>query len=153
MEGLLLSLQYQAPPTWVGPWRQRERNCWRLRQSISTSPSWLISLRKQLMSSYWMTRNLASLVITPRPFLLPKLKRLQATSGHQRTQVHTHLLRGSEPQKKWRRARLLVRYLLPRRYEVFASDYEWVQSVMGSLLGLEAGNSPSRRKIEESCRF
>ena len=43
--------------------------------------------------------------------------------------------------------------LLPRRYEVFASDYEWVQSVMGSLLGLEAGNSPSRRKIEESCRF
>ena len=43
--------------------------------------------------------------------------------------------------------------LLPRRYEVFASDYEWVQSVRGSLLGLEVGNSPSRREIEESSRF
>ena len=28
--------------------------------------------------------------------------------------------------------------LLPWRYEVFASDYEWVQRVRGSLLGLEA---------------
>ena len=43
--------------------------------------------------------------------------------------------------------------LLPRRYEVFASDYEWVQSVRGSLLGLEAGNSPSRREIEDSSHF
>ena len=43
--------------------------------------------------------------------------------------------------------------LLPRRYEVFASDYEWVQSVRGSLLELEAGDSPSRRVIEESSRF
>ena len=43
--------------------------------------------------------------------------------------------------------------LLPRRYEVFASDYEWVQSVRGSLLGLEAGDSPSRREIEGSSCF
>ena len=43
--------------------------------------------------------------------------------------------------------------LLPRRYEVFASNYEWVQSVRGSLLGLEAGDSPSRREIEESSCF
>ena len=43
--------------------------------------------------------------------------------------------------------------LLPRRYEVFASDYEWVHSVRGSLLGLEADDSPSRREIEESSRF
>ena len=43
--------------------------------------------------------------------------------------------------------------LLPKRYEVFASDYEWVQSVRGSLLGLEAGDSPSRREIEDSSRF
>ena len=45
------------------------------------------------------------------------------------------------------------RDLLPRRYEVFASDYEWVQSVRGSLLGLEAGDSPSRREIEASSCF
>ena len=32
--------------------------------------------------------------------------------------------------------------LLPQRYEVFASDYEWVQRVRGSLLGLEADDSP-----------
>ena len=43
--------------------------------------------------------------------------------------------------------------LLPRRYEVFASDYEWVQSVRGSLLGLEAGDSPSRREIKGSSHF
>ena len=43
--------------------------------------------------------------------------------------------------------------LLPQRYEVFASDYEWVQSVRGSLLGLEADDSPSRRQIEGSSRF
>ena len=43
--------------------------------------------------------------------------------------------------------------LLPRRYEVFASDYEWVQSVRGSLLGLEAGDSPSRREIKDSSHF
>ena len=43
--------------------------------------------------------------------------------------------------------------LLPWRYQVFASDYEWVQRVRGSLLGLEANNSPSRRQIECSSRF
>ena len=43
--------------------------------------------------------------------------------------------------------------LLPKRYEVFASDYEWVQHVRGSLLRLEADNSPSRRQIECSSRF
>ena len=43
--------------------------------------------------------------------------------------------------------------LLPRRYEIFASDYEWVQSMRGSLLGLEAGDSPSRREVEDSSCF
>ena len=43
--------------------------------------------------------------------------------------------------------------LLPWRYEVFASNYEWVQSMRGSLLGLEAGDSPSRRQIEDSSHF
>ena len=43
--------------------------------------------------------------------------------------------------------------LLPRRYEVFASNYGWVQRVRGSLLGLEADNSPSRRQIECSSCF
>ena len=43
--------------------------------------------------------------------------------------------------------------LLPKRHEVFTSDYEWVQRVRGSLLGLEAGTSPSRREIENSRCF
>ena len=43
--------------------------------------------------------------------------------------------------------------LLPWRYEVFASNYEWVQRVRGSLLGLEADDSPSRREIEDSSCF
>ena len=43
--------------------------------------------------------------------------------------------------------------ILPKRYEVFTLDYDWVQSVRGSLLGLEAGTSPSRRDIDNSSRF
>ena len=43
--------------------------------------------------------------------------------------------------------------ILPKRYEVFTSDYDWVQSVRGSLLGLEAGTSPSRWDIDNSSRL
>ena len=43
--------------------------------------------------------------------------------------------------------------LLPKGYEVFTSDYEWVQRVRGSLLGLEAGTLPSRWEIKNSSRF
>ena len=43
--------------------------------------------------------------------------------------------------------------ILPKRYEVFTSNYEWVQSKRGSLLGLEAGALPSRRDIENSSHF
>ena len=91
------------------------------------------------------------------------MKWLQATSDHRRTRVHAHL-----PQKK--RATdeteesppphevslprgMKQKDILPKRYEVFTSDYNWVQSVRGSLLGLEAGTSPSRRDIENSSRF
>ena len=43
--------------------------------------------------------------------------------------------------------------LLPKRYEVFASNYEWVQCMRGSLLGLEANDSPSKSQIECSSHF
>ena len=43
--------------------------------------------------------------------------------------------------------------LLSKIYEVFTSNYEWVQRVRGSLLGLEAGASPSRREIKNSSCF
>ena len=43
--------------------------------------------------------------------------------------------------------------ILPKRYEIFTSDYDWVQSIRSSLLGLEAGASPSRRDIDNSSRF
>ena len=43
--------------------------------------------------------------------------------------------------------------LLPKRYEVFAFDYEWVQHVRGRLLGLEADNSPSKSQIKGSSHF
>ena len=43
--------------------------------------------------------------------------------------------------------------ILPKRYEIFTSDYDWVQSIRGSLLGLEAGTMPSRRDIDNSSRF
>ena len=63
----------------------------------------------------------------------------------------------SPPKRPPREAALLRGMLkediLPKRYEVFTSDYDWVQSVRGSLLGLEAGTSPSRRDIDNSSRF
>ena len=43
--------------------------------------------------------------------------------------------------------------LPPKRYEVFASDYEWVQCVRGRLLRLEADDSPSRSQIECSSHI
>ena len=43
--------------------------------------------------------------------------------------------------------------ILPKRYEIFTSDHDWVQSIRGSLLGLEAGTTPSRRDIDNSSRF
>ena len=43
--------------------------------------------------------------------------------------------------------------ILPKRYEVFTSDYDWIQSIRGSLLGLEAGTSPPRRDIDYSSHF
>ena len=43
--------------------------------------------------------------------------------------------------------------LLPRRHEVFSSDYEWVQHVRGRLLRLEANDSPSKSQIDHSSHF
>ena len=43
--------------------------------------------------------------------------------------------------------------LLPRRHEVFTSDYERVQRMRGRLLGLEAGDSPSKSQIDHSSHF
>ena len=43
--------------------------------------------------------------------------------------------------------------LLPRRHEVFSSDYEWVQCMRGRLLGLEANDSPSKSQINHSSCF
>ena len=48
---------------------------------------------------------------------------------------------------------MLKKDILPKRYEVFTSDYNWVQSVRGSLLELEAGALPSRRDIDNSSHF
>ena len=43
--------------------------------------------------------------------------------------------------------------LLPRRHEVFTSDYERVQCERGRLLGLEADDSPSKSQIDRSSHF
>ena len=43
--------------------------------------------------------------------------------------------------------------LLPRRHEVFTSDYERVQRVRGRLLRLEANDSPSKSQIDHSSHF
>ena len=43
--------------------------------------------------------------------------------------------------------------LLPKRYETFTIDHDWVQWVRGSLLGLETGAMPSKKDINTSECF
>ena len=43
--------------------------------------------------------------------------------------------------------------ILPKRYETFTSYNDWVQHVRCSLLGLEAGTTPSRRDIDTLSHF
>ena len=43
--------------------------------------------------------------------------------------------------------------LLPKRYETFTMDHNWVQWVRGSLLGFEAGATPSKKDINTSECF
>ena len=43
--------------------------------------------------------------------------------------------------------------ILPKRYEIFTSDNDWVQHIRCSLLGLEAGTMPPRRDIDNLSRF
>ena len=43
--------------------------------------------------------------------------------------------------------------ILPKRYETFTSDNDWVQRMRCSLLGLEAGTMPSRKDIDTSDHF
>ena len=43
--------------------------------------------------------------------------------------------------------------ILPKRYETFAADNDWVQRMRCSLLGLEAGTKPSRKDIDTSEHF
>ena len=43
--------------------------------------------------------------------------------------------------------------ILPKRYETFDADNGWVQHMRCSLLGLEAGTTPSRKDIDTSERF
>ena len=43
--------------------------------------------------------------------------------------------------------------ILPKRYETFTSDNDWVQCVRCCLLGLEAGTTPSKKDIDTSDHF
>ena len=43
--------------------------------------------------------------------------------------------------------------ILPRRYETLAADNNWVHWVRCSLLGLEAGTTPSKEDINTSEQF
>ena len=48
---------------------------------------------------------------------------------------------------------MMEKDLLPKRHEVFTSDYERVQHMRGRLLRLEANNSPSKSQIDRSSHF
>ena len=76
------------------------------------------------------------------PRLSPRKKRAAEETEESLPPREASLLRGMSEKD-----------ILPKRYEVFTSDYDWVQSIRGSLLGLEAGASPSRRNIDNSSHF
>ena len=90
---------------------------------------------------------------------------IKVVSDHKRSSEDTSP--STSPQKKWATEEMespppldaslpkgtMEKDLLPRRYQVFASDYECVQCVRGSLLGSEVDDSPSRRQIEYSSHF
>ena len=46
-----------------------------------------------------------------------------------------------------------VEDLLPKRYETFAADNNWVHQVRCSLLGLETETMPSKEDIDTSEHF
>ena len=92
--------------------------------------------------------------------------KFEVASGYKRPSEDTSPC--SSPPKKWATEEMeespppceaslprgmMEKDILPKRYEVFTSDYDWVQSIRGSLLGLEAGTSPSRRDIVNSSCF
>ena len=76
------------------------------------------------------------------PYSSPLKKRTIEEKGESLPAHEAALLRGMSEED-----------ILPKRYEVFTSDYDRVQSIRGSLLGLEAGASPSRRDIDNSSCF
>ena len=49
--------------------------------------------------------------------------------------------------------RVMEEDILPKRYETFTMDHDWVQWVRGSLLGLTAGVMPFKKDIDTSERF
>ena len=90
---------------------------------------------------------------------------IESASDHKRSSEETSP--GTSPQKKQATEGMVdlpsplvslpkgttEKDLLPRRHEVFSSDYEWVQHVRGKLLGLEANVSPSKSQIDHSSHF
>ena len=92
--------------------------------------------------------------------------KLEVTWGHKRPSEDTspcssprkkqatEELEGSPPPHEAALLRgMMEKDILPKRYEVFTLDYDWMQSVRGSLLGLEAGTLSSRRDIDNSSHF
>ena len=61
--------------------------------------------------------------------------------------------RSTPPQEAALPRGVKVEDILPKRYETFTADNSWVQCVRCSLLGLEAGTTPSREDIDASEHF
>ena len=87
----------------------------------------------------------------------------KARSNTWRIGVHTHHLPRSGQQEERRRAHpkqevalptgVKEEDLLPKRYETFTMDHNWVQWVRGSLLGLETGATPFKEDINTLEHF
>ena len=71
-------------------------------------------------------------------------------SPNQRT-LHTTKKQGKTSTKRQTGEKAIC--ILPKRYETLAADNNWVHRVRCSLLGLEAGTTPSKEDINTSEHF
>ena len=74
-------------------------------------------------------------------------------SSPPKTRVTGEEERSTPPREAVLPRRVTEEDILPKRYETFASDNDWVQRMRCSLLRLEAGTTPSRKDIDTSDHF
>ena len=104
-----------------------------------------------------LTLKVPQAVSTPRSEPAPCSKQSPEDQSPHPSPPKKWAMRGDEKSTLQQEAALptgvKVEDLLPKRYETFTTDNNWVHQVRCSLLGLETGTTPSKEDIDTSKRF